>query len=754
MRNILAAVVALVLVSCGGNEGNNLPSGPECSDGIDNDGDGQIDFPDDLSCVSPAGTSEAGPTHPQCMDGRDNDGDGKIDYPDDPGCYAAGEDDEDDDCPGGMYCPQCSNGVDDDMNGVTDYPNDLGCESAGDTTEFTSNPVACGGGLYIKHLSPTGIDRGMLDTTSISMLASPCGGSGNVPAVAYAFLLTEPKVVVASTDDPGTAVDTVIQIRSADCTNPEAHLACNDNVDTVTKASTVVHSLLPGVYYIIVSGQNAAATGTFTLRVEMLAGEGTPCALQSDCGPGLLCRTPVGSSQQQCAKPVCSDGRDDDGDGRIDFPADPGCTSLTDDSEEDDCPNGPNCPECANGIDDDGDGAIDFPADLTCKAAADASEACVTSEGVELLTQRVTTGNTMGAVNDSMPTCGSSTNHTAPDRHYRVELPATTALTFTTTSSHSRATSLFNSTCTGTPLGCTSGTALNFSNLAAGVYYFVVDGFSTGQGAYTITVDGTIADGASCEGALAQAGALRCGPTSTCKGPAGARTCRLAQCSDGIDNNMDGKIDFPNDPGCSAPNDDSETTVCPGPNCPVCANGIDDDMDGHIDFPMDVSCIAAGGNVEQCTTTEGIATLTQPATSGTTVNASNDIRLPCASSSTTATSKDLFFHFDVPAMSTLRFDLTSSFDAATAVLSSACSLPPLACSDPNTLTMNNVAAGTYFYVVDGWSSGSGTFTINVSGTIQNGASCESALAKSGAITCAPGSACTGPAGARTCQVMP
>jgi len=48
----------------------------------------------------------------------------------------------------------------------------------------------------------------------------------------------------------------------------------------------------------------------------------------------------------------CANGLDDDGDGAIDFPADPGCFDATAASAEN--------PKCQNGLDDDGDGTIDF----------------------------------------------------------------------------------------------------------------------------------------------------------------------------------------------------------------------------------------------------------------------------------------------------------------------------------------------------------------------------------------------------------
>src|SRR5690606_24412997 len=142
------------------------------------------------------------------------------------------------------------------------------------------------------------------------------------------------------------------------------------------------------------------------------------------------------------------------------------------------------------------------------------------------------------------------------------------------------------------------------TNLAAGTYYLIVDGFSTASGAFTLNVSGKIANGESCESALAQSGALTCGAGYACKGTQGSRTCQRTECGDGADNNGDGKIDFPDDPGCESRDDDSEETVCPGPMCPACSNGIDDDMDGLIDYPDDPGCWSASDMIEACMQTE------------------------------------------------------------------------------------------------------------------------------------------------------
>jgi hypothetical protein len=67
------------------------PPPPECSDGIDNDGDTFIDYPADPGCTSASDTTESpNPPPPvECNDGIDNDGDTLIDYPADPGCTSA-----------------------------------------------------------------------------------------------------------------------------------------------------------------------------------------------------------------------------------------------------------------------------------------------------------------------------------------------------------------------------------------------------------------------------------------------------------------------------------------------------------------------------------------------------------------------------------------------------------------------------------------------------------------------------------------
>jgi hypothetical protein len=67
-------------------------------------------------------------------------------------------------------------------------------------------------------------------------------------------------------------------------------------------------------------------------------------------------------------RPACRDGRDNDGDGRTDYPSDPACSSREDSDEGGD-------PACDDKRDNDGDGKTDYPNDGECASSTDTDEA-------------------------------------------------------------------------------------------------------------------------------------------------------------------------------------------------------------------------------------------------------------------------------------------------------------------------------------------------------------------------------------------
>src|SRR3989338_3412537 len=109
------------------------PDITECSNAIDDDGDGLIDL-SDPACHSDGNAgnpSSYDPTHDdesdfvsQCRDGIDNDGDGKTDFPTDPGCASQGDNSETDGSAGGGgpedTLALCSDSADNDGDSLID----------------------------------------------------------------------------------------------------------------------------------------------------------------------------------------------------------------------------------------------------------------------------------------------------------------------------------------------------------------------------------------------------------------------------------------------------------------------------------------------------------------------------------------------------------------------------------------------------------------------------------------------------------
>jgi len=112
----------------------------ECTDGLDNDGDGAIDgFDRDCDGGS---TTEGGSNEPQCSDGKDNDGDGKIDFGEggDPDCT-----DDNDNSEAAAPLTECNDGLDNDNDGATDGF-DRDCTGPDDNTESGSDEPQCSDG--------------------------------------------------------------------------------------------------------------------------------------------------------------------------------------------------------------------------------------------------------------------------------------------------------------------------------------------------------------------------------------------------------------------------------------------------------------------------------------------------------------------------------------------------------------------------------------------------------------------------------
>lgn len=174
----------------------------QCSDGVDNDGDGYTDYPDDLGCSEIVDNDES--DDPQCLDGIDNDGDGDIDYPNDSACSDANDDDE-------GSPAQCADGIDNDSDGATDL-SDGACSSAGDNNE-SDNPQCSDG---IDNDGDTRIDLADRGCSTIRD-TNESDETALDPSVSIS---TIPALSLVRAGDPITVVWTASDITSCTVTGP------------------------------------------------------------------------------------------------------------------------------------------------------------------------------------------------------------------------------------------------------------------------------------------------------------------------------------------------------------------------------------------------------------------------------------------------------------------------------------------------------------------------------------------------------
>lgn len=233
-------------------------------------------------------------------------------------------------------------------------------------------------------------------------------------------------------------------------------------------------------------------------------------ALNADDDGGFL-RAGIGAYYANGPLPLvdrppaaCADGLDNDGDGQTDFPADPGCASAGDTSETEPLP-----PPaiCADGLDNDGDGLTDFPADPGCASATDADE------------------------------------YNAPPPPPSTSLPAQITISSDWGSGY-----------------CANGSVTN--NTGGAVEWktsFAIEGVigNIWNAVHSQTGDQVNAAGADWNKVLASGAQADFGFCASRPAPKPA-------CGDGKDNDNDGKIDFPADPGCASADDADEADPAPG----------------------------------------------------------------------------------------------------------------------------------------------------------------------------------------------
>lgn len=290
---------------------------------------------------------------------------------------------------------------------------------------------------------------------------------------------------------------------------------------------------------------------------------------------------------------ACGNGADDDGDGLIDYPLDPGCETFADTDEAD-----PDAPACSNALDDDEDGNVDHPDDPGCADPNDPSEAsaCMGHVVRDVSALRRVEGDTTG----NPVVFEACRTNLAPEQVFLFTLREPVArLRFDTLGTGFDTLLRVRRSCDdqiGNDLACNDDatpsvrqSAVSLENPALGDYFITLDGFREEQGPYVFNIRAERNDGEPCP-ADAE-GPVQCRVGSICVDG----RCAPAACANGQDDDGDGRVDYPADPGCTASGDDDETSPDP---LPQCADGLDNDGNGLTDHPDDPNCDDAADNEE------------------------------------------------------------------------------------------------------------------------------------------------------------
>jgi hypothetical protein len=296
--------IAFVARFAGGSSGVYVATlASQCANGVDDDGDGLDDLADP-GCTNGGDLDEQDPDlhdpSVPCNDGVDNDDDGLVDFSDDPGCVNS---------QGTIENPECDDGIDNDGDARTDAVSDIQCVASWDPDEGVPGAVL---NLDAQiHGDPVEPLR--------ARLASGAYKSTLVTPIRSGALFTAWRTTNSGCNwrtHYGAYTDSSVfngGLDSSACSPEEAFGLVSD----------------PQIVLHVATEQDVQ----FFVRDNHLSDNADGVSIQIE----------------RAAE--CEDEIDNDGDGLVDDPADPGCLDPASNLEN---------PKCDDDLDNDGDGKIDW----------------------------------------------------------------------------------------------------------------------------------------------------------------------------------------------------------------------------------------------------------------------------------------------------------------------------------------------------------------------------------------------------------
>ncbi|MDQ3035601.1 MAG: hypothetical protein M3Y87_24560 [Myxococcota bacterium] len=385
------------------------------------------------------------------------------------------------------------------------------------------------------------------------------------------------------------------------------------------------------------------------------------------------------------------------------------------------------------------------------------------------------TGSTIGAGDDVVPGCGSSSG--APDLTFAWTAPAAGTYTFDTGGSTFDTILQLRSTCGGTGLDCnddrgSDAASLVRATLAAGESVVIeLDGYSSGSGDYYLSItsgpvtevacfDGTDDDRdgnvdcndydcdsePGCIEVLCSDGVDNDGDFSTDCDDFDCRddpACIESSCTDGVDNDGDTAVDcddydcrddlacIESDCGDGLDNDGDMAVDCDDFDCDsqcnelVCDDGIDDDMDGAADC-ADTQCSCDAACISVSCPDADLGSAVGNGVAGGVLAPGTCSERSDASCGSGGAGGEILYRWTAPAAGTYVITTEdtsgtlSTYDTMLYVLDGSCSGMELACNDDSafgllsSVSVTLTAGQTVIIVLDAYGvTSSGDYVLNI-----------------------------------------
>lgn len=508
---------------------------------------------------------DTAPTETACNDGQDNDGDGLTDYPADPGCTSTTDTSEAEDT------SQCQNGRDDDGDGKVDYPSDPGCVSRLDNDESTASPTSSSSSSTASSVISSSATTSRSSSSTTSFSSVPSGGGSSSATAILILSVSDSRTTILPGERYTYGVTLTNAGQASSSVNVSLDLSGKLNVLSVSSAGSLsaASSSAGGmgsgrVMWSNVSvGANTSVILTAEVQAQSVIANGTVLQAKAQVTSASLTATDDTTVLVMTANDGCIDV--------IKETYDTNNAVLTPVTQFSFALSG-GAATCGNGVINSGE-QCDYAS--VCAGVAN-GQPCDCTATCQLCQAGQNCAFTW-------PANGAMTVQN--DGGGRARFVPLTPGTYTVTETVPNTWSQISVTPANGSVTVTAGTqcaVVTFKNRQL-IASSSSRSSSTSSGASSSSTTSSSNSSNSSQTSS---------PTSSSTSSFISSVANVPQCSDGLDNDGDGLVDSPADPGCAGVGGTDESSATT-----QCQNGVDDDNDGRVDMG-DAGCKSAQDNSE------------------------------------------------------------------------------------------------------------------------------------------------------------